>query len=56
MFLVYERNLEEDIKEETSGDLQRVLVSLLQGNRDENQTVDEKQVDDDVKYLKKVTQ
>ncbi|CAH8579867.1 unnamed protein product [Schistosoma rodhaini] len=35
------RSLERDLKDETSGYFKRVLVALVQGDRDENQNVDE---------------
>lgn len=37
---VYNKNLEEDIMDDTSGHYQRLLVSLLQANRDESDQVD----------------
>lgn len=37
----YERSLEEDLKGDTSGHFKRLCVSLVQGNRNEDQTIDE---------------
>ncbi|XP_007896420.1 annexin A4 isoform X2 [Callorhinchus milii] len=36
----FKKTLEEDIKSDTSGHFERLLVSLTQGNRDESQNVD----------------
>ena len=34
-FQIFKRNLEKDIKSETRGDFEKLLVALLQGQRDE---------------------
>ncbi|KAK6179018.1 hypothetical protein SNE40_011469 [Patella caerulea] len=48
---LYQVELEDDIKSETFGDYEKVLLGLLQGNRDESQSVDYSVVDKDVKDL-----
>lgn len=37
---MYNRNLEEDVKDDVSGYFKRLLVSLMTGNRLENQPAD----------------
>jgi annexin A7/11 len=37
---MYDRDLEKDVMSETSGNYKRLLVSMLQGGRDENTAVD----------------
>ncbi|XP_012978630.2 annexin A7 isoform X2 [Mesocricetus auratus] len=45
------RDLEKDIKSDTSGHFERLLVSMCQGNRDENQSVNYQMAQDDAQRL-----
>lgn len=48
---VFNKTLESDIKGDTSGHFKRLLVSLLQASRDENQAVDHELAASDAKAL-----
>ncbi|KAF2885539.1 hypothetical protein ILUMI_20607 [Ignelater luminosus] len=48
---MYGKALESDLKGDTSGHFKRLLVSLVQGNRDENQGVNEAQATQDAENL-----
>ncbi|XP_076400846.1 annexin A7 isoform X4 [Peromyscus maniculatus bairdii] len=45
------RDLEKDIKSDTSGHFERLLVSMCQGNRDENQSVNHQMAQEDAQRL-----
>ncbi|XP_072138502.1 annexin A7-like [Mobula birostris] len=45
------RNLEKDLKKDTSGHFKRLLISMSQGNRDETQTVDMQKATADAERL-----
>ncbi|XP_078386641.1 annexin A7-like [Cetorhinus maximus] len=45
------RDLEKDLKKDTSGHFKRLLISMSQGNRDENQTVDMQKATADAERL-----
>ncbi|XP_078660364.1 annexin A5-like isoform X3 [Branchiostoma floridae x Branchiostoma belcheri] len=47
----YNKNLEQDIIDDTSGHFQRLMVSLCQGNRSESTTVDTAQAQKEAKEL-----
>ncbi|XP_004431145.1 PREDICTED: annexin A13 [Ceratotherium simum simum] len=48
---LFGRNLESDVKDDTSGNLRKILVSLLQANRDEGGDVDKDLAGKDAKDL-----
>ncbi|XP_030309606.1 annexin A7 isoform X3 [Calypte anna] len=45
------RDIEQDIRSDTSGHFERLLVSMCQGNRDETQTVDYQKAQEDAQRL-----
>ncbi|XP_031564848.1 uncharacterized protein LOC116300181 [Actinia tenebrosa] len=47
----YGKSLEEDVKSETSGDFEKLLVALLQGQRDESKSVNDDQAHKDAETL-----
>ena len=49
--VVEKRNLVEDVKSETSGSFRRLLISLLQGERSDNQNVNQQECEDCAKQL-----
>jgi Annexin len=51
LFLVFDKDLEYDIKHDTSAYFQKVLLALLQANRDESVVVDNVKVAADVEAL-----
>ena len=53
ILLVYGHSIEKDVKGDTSGDFQKILVALLMGQRDESDSVDaEKAIEDAQKLYK----
>lgn len=48
---LFDRSLESDVKDDTSGNLKKILVSLLQANRDEGDNVDKVLAGQDAKDL-----
>nr|XP_045751891.2 annexin A13 [Mirounga angustirostris] len=48
---LFDRSLESDVKADTSGNLKKILVSLLQANRDEGEDVDKDLAGQDAKDL-----
>uniref|UniRef100_A0A8C4R4S9 Annexin n=1 Tax=Eptatretus burgeri TaxID=7764 RepID=A0A8C4R4S9_EPTBU len=48
---VFDRHLEEDLRSETSGDLEKLFVALVQGNRDTGFITDPDRAEEDAKNL-----
>ncbi|EPY84791.1 annexin A13 isoform 5 [Camelus ferus] len=48
---LFDKSLEADVKDDTSGNLKKILVSLLQANRDEEDNVDKDLAGQDAKEL-----
>ncbi|XP_006879527.1 PREDICTED: annexin A13 [Elephantulus edwardii] len=48
---LFDRSLESDVKDDTSGSLRKILVALLQANRDEGNDVDKELAGQDAKDL-----
>ena len=53
---VYKTALEDDLRGDTSGDFEEMLLELIKGEREQGDTVDKKQAEMDAKKLYKVTQ
>lgn len=54
IFKEYKKDLESEVKKETSGDLKDILIQSLSGKRDKKVDVDKKKADDDAKALHEV--
>jgi annexin A7/11 len=54
VFSDFKRSLEDDVRKDTSGHFQHILISLLQGNRSEDQELDDQKVKKDAKDLYEV--
>ena len=55
-FAEFERNLEEDFQNETSGNFKRLLVSQCNAGRDENEDVDDDKAREDAQEMYDVSQ
>ena len=53
-FAGFKKELEADLQDDTSGHFRRVLVGISQGNRSEEQAIDQALVNQDVEELLKV--
>lgn len=53
LFLVFDRDLEKDVASETSGDFKRILIAILQAQRDESGYIDHNKVEIDADTLYK---
>jgi len=51
MCLVYGKDMEKDVVDDTSGHFRRLLVAQIQGGRDENKTFDRTAAQDDAQAL-----
>ncbi len=53
IFPVYNKNMEKEVKGDTSGDFQKLLMSLMAGDRNESKRVDYDAIQNDAKELLK---